>query len=228
MSASSVRAEVWQATAAAGTSRVVPDGCMDLILIEGQIIVAGPDTRAHTVPSLTSAVCGIRFAPGVLSSALGVAANELTDARPEAIDVVPAALTRAMRTVSTDDHGLFAEQTLAMIRGRIAEGFVCAPEVRALRAAAARSEPLAQTERSLHMSERTLNRRAQQAFGYGPATLRRILRFRRARAMLAGHTAAEVAASAGYADEAHLSRDVRRLAGCTPAQLRRLNEPASG
>ena len=50
--------------------------------------------------------------------------------------------------------------------------------------------------------------------------LRRVLRFRRAVALLqAGVTPAEVAARAGYADQPHLSRDVRALAGVSPARI---------
>ena len=33
--------------AVAGTSRVLPDGCTDLIWVGGALLVAGPDTRAQ-------------------------------------------------------------------------------------------------------------------------------------------------------------------------------------
>jgi len=53
-----------------------------------------------------------------------------------------------------------------------------------------------------------------------PAVLRRVLRFRRAVALLrAGVAPAEVAARAGYADQPHLSRDVRAFAGVSPARM---------
>ena len=58
------------------------------------------------------------------------------------------------------------------------------------------------------------------AFGYGPAVLRRVLRFRRAMALLReGLGPAEVAARSGYADQPHLSRDVRAFAGVSPARV---------
>lgn len=61
-----------------------------------------------------------------------------------------------------------------------------------------------------------LRRRSLDAFGYGPRTLGRILRLRRALALAgAGMPYAEVAHTAGYADQAHLAREVRALAGTT-------------
>jgi transcriptional regulator GlxA family with amidase domain len=72
----------------------------------------------------------------------------------------------------------------------------------------------------LAIDERTLRRRCVRALGYGPKTLDRILRFRRAlRLGRAGLPAVEVAAAAGYADQAHLSRECRRLAGVGPGAL---------
>ncbi|MBV9921107.1 MAG: helix-turn-helix domain-containing protein [Pseudonocardia sp.] len=73
---------------------------------------------------------------------------------------------------------------------------------------------------ALGCTPRSVHRRCLTAFGYGPAVLRRVLRFRRAAAMLrAGVPAAEVAAAAGYADQPHLSRETRAFAGASPGQL---------
>ena len=76
--------------------------------------------------------------------------------------------------------------------------------------------------RSLHMSERTLRRRFEESFGYGPKTLDRILRFhrfRRLRQASSDTSTAVLAIEAGYADQAHLIRESRRLSGITPAAL---------
>jgi AraC-like DNA-binding protein len=68
--------------------------------------------------------------------------------------------------------------------------------------------------RDLGWSARTLQRHSLAVYGYGPATLRRILRFRRAvRLLRAGQSPAAVAAGAGYADEPHLHRDAREFSG---------------
>jgi len=70
-------------------------------------------------------------------------------------------------------------------------------------------------------SARTLQRQCTVVYGYGPATLRRILRFRRAVRLLGdGLPSTEVAARAGYADQPHLHREVRELAGVPLASLR--------
>jgi AraC-like DNA-binding protein len=49
-----------------------------------------------------------------------------------------------------------------------------------------------------------------------------VLRFRRARALARRNAdvhLAELAAAAGYADQAHLTRECRRLSGLTPSEL---------
>ena len=65
-------------------------------------------------------------------------------------------------------------------------------------------------------------RRPAAAVGYGPKTLQRVLRFGRALAALdAGVDLARLALEAGYADQAHLTRECTRLAGAPPAALAR-------
>jgi AraC-like DNA-binding protein len=75
--------------------------------------------------------------------------------------------------------------------------------------------------REVGWSSRTLHRQCGAVYGYGPATLRRILRFRRAVRLLDdGLPAVVVAARAGYADQPHLHREVRDLAGVPLTALR--------
>jgi AraC-like DNA-binding protein len=74
----------------------------------------------------------------------------------------------------------------------------------------------------LGLSERTLRRRCHEGFGYGPKTLHRILRFQRflRLANVANCDAiASLALDAGYADQAHLTREASRLAGLTPRSI---------
>ncbi|MEU4253293.1 helix-turn-helix domain-containing protein [Amycolatopsis sp. NPDC026612] len=115
---------------------------------------------------------------------------------------------------------MFAEPEAAATLGRA--GAEAAQVAAALgRAGASRPDAVAgrgeDPVASLAVSERGLRRRFVQAVGYGPATYLRVSRFQRAVA-LAPRVAnlAALAAAAGYADQAHLSRDCRALTGLTP------------
>lgn len=82
---------------------------------------------------------------------------------------------------------------------------------------------------ALAVSERQLLRRFRAAVGYGPRTLARVLRFQRFLAVAWAppeaeqrqdrHDLARLAAELGFADQSHLTRECRRLAGTTPARL---------
>lgn len=70
-------------------------------------------------------------------------------------------------------------------------------------------------------SREHLTRRLRRRFGLGAADLIRLARFGRAsRRVEAGSDLASAAASAGYADQAHMTREFRRLAGVTPGRWR--------
>lgn len=65
-----------------------------------------------------------------------------------------------------------------------------------------------------------MHRRSLTAFGYGPKTLARVLRLQRALALArSGLPFAETATRSGFADQAHLARDVRELAGMPLGEL---------
>ncbi|REK86328.1 AraC family transcriptional regulator, partial [Streptomyces inhibens] len=84
----------------------------------------------------------------------------------------------------------------------------------AVAAALARGRPVAEVARAVALSERQLHRLSLDAFGYGPKTLARVLRLVRALDLArSGMPYAQVALRAGYADQAHLAREVKSLAG---------------
>ncbi|MBV9382887.1 MAG: AraC family transcriptional regulator [Streptosporangiaceae bacterium] len=71
-------------------------------------------------------------------------------------------------------------------------------------------------------SGRYLEMRFRDQIGLSPKTAARVLRFQRALriATASGCPAwSEVAARCGYVDQAHLNRDFRRFAGCSPTEL---------
>ena len=69
----------------------------------------------------------------------------------------------------------------------------------------------------LGFSERQLRRRFDDAVGYGPKTLQRVLRLRRFLTS-PGAGIAVAAIDAGYADQAHLARECRALTGLAPSE----------
>ncbi|MGH3984266.1 MAG: helix-turn-helix domain-containing protein [Pseudonocardiaceae bacterium] len=69
-------------------------------------------------------------------------------------------------------------------------------------------------------SRRHLGERFRREFGLSPKVAGRVMRFEVAHGMLRTATRpglAEIAARCGYADQAHLTREWRELAGCTPS-----------
>ncbi|MEU4244158.1 helix-turn-helix domain-containing protein [Actinoplanes sp. NPDC026619] len=73
----------------------------------------------------------------------------------------------------------------------------------------------------LGVGRRGLEREFRAAFGLSPGAVGRIARFQRAVQLIgAGVGLAEVAADSGYADQPHLSRETRAMAGVTPGELR--------
>jgi AraC-like DNA-binding protein len=82
---------------------------------------------------------------------------------------------------------------------------------------------VAATARGVGFSERRLQTLFRSEFGCSPRTIAQLMRFERTTAQIRASVAdgaegflADVAARAGYADQAHLTREFRRFAGVTP------------
>jgi AraC-like DNA-binding protein len=227
-------AVVWEhAAVPAGEHRVLPDGCTDLIWLDGDLLVAGPDTVAK-VGGVTegSSFVGLRFAPGIGPAVLGLPAHELRDLRVPLSELWPAArvrrlagqvglagLARLAGPHATPEAGRVLERIAADRLDRIDRPFL-AGETLAIVDRLRSGGTVADVAALLEWNERRLHRHALAAFGYGAKTLARILRMTRALdAARTGRSLAEVAAATGYADQAHLTREVRALAGLPPARL---------
>ncbi|HEV7936319.1 MAG TPA: AraC family transcriptional regulator [Actinomadura sp.] len=215
-------AVVWQRTATATDSaqRVLPDGCMDLIWADGELLMAGPDTAAYvaTGPPHTG-YTGIRFAPGSGPRIAGVPAHEIRNRRVPLTELWPAAQARrlAEQIAEAPDPAIALERAAAeRLRAAGPSDEAMAWIVARLRAQA----PIALIAEDSGLSERQLHRRSLAAFGYGPKVLGRILRMNRALSMArAGTPFATVAFANGYADQAHLAREVKTLAGVPLSML---------
>ncbi|MEU7878945.1 AraC family transcriptional regulator [Microbispora bryophytorum] len=220
-------AVLWWSTAPGSATpgrRVLPDGCMDVIWADGALLVAGPDTAAHVVTDRPGArYVGLRFGPGTGPAIFGVPARELRDLRVPLDDLWPGAEVRRLterageaadaRPVLGPALGAVLEEEAARRLGathRPVDTALVGCVVEGVRA----GRPVARIAADTGIGERRLHRRCLDAFGYGPRTLGRILRMNRAVDLARGGTPpATVAAVAGYADQAHLSREVRSLTG---------------
>ncbi|MGW0581170.1 helix-turn-helix domain-containing protein [Streptomyces sp. NPDC002920] len=211
-------AVVWTNTPSpvSGIQPVLPDGCMDLMWSDGRLLVAGPDTRAHIPDGPPTTWAGIRFFPGTAPALLGVPAHELRDRRVELADLWPAGeVSRLTGRLAAARHPATALEELALERAAPP-----VPELRRLVTALADGRPVAVTADELGLGARQLHRRSLAAFGYGPKTLARILRMQSAlRLARGGVPYADTATRTGYADQAHLSRDVREFTGTTLGDL---------
>ena len=76
------------------------------------------------------------------------------------------------------------------------------------------------------LSPRSVERHFTHVTGMSPRHVRQIARAREAVARLqGGHLIADVAQELGYADQSHLTRDLKRLTGYTPRQSQQRDEP---
>ncbi|MFF3887226.1 helix-turn-helix domain-containing protein [Streptomyces sp. NPDC001914] len=204
-----------------GTARdaVLPDGCMDLLWTEGRLLVAGPDTRPHVPDGVPGGWAGVRFHPGTAPAYLGVPASELRDRRVDLADLWPAAEVRRLTArIDAAADPVDALEEVALLRA--AEAEPPDPLLGDVVAALDAGRPVAETADRLGLGARQLHRRSLAAFGYGPKTLARILRLQRALALARGGVPfAQTALRAGFADQAHLARDVRELTGATLGEL---------
>jgi AraC-like DNA-binding protein len=210
---------LWSVTAAATGGSVLPDACMDLIWSGGRLLVAGPDTRAHTSAPVAegAAVGGVRFPPGAAPVLLGVPADALRDQRPELADLWGSRAARPWVDAAAEGGIVALERRAAAL---LAERGGLAPDARAVARLVGAGLGAADVADRLGVTPRTLHRRSVAAFGYGPRTLARVLRLQRVLPLLdAGLPLAQVAHRAGYADQPHLSRDLRGLTGRSPAAL---------
>ncbi|GAA1607868.1 helix-turn-helix transcriptional regulator [Kribbella karoonensis] len=219
-------AELWTRTSEGGEFRILPDGCMDLLLMDDELYVAGPDNRAWTgsAPRGTR-YAGVRFAPGAAPGFLGVPARELLNERVLLAELWSPNRARRLldRIRSSQDHADRAD-ALDLEVARLAEGpadGLTAQVLSSVRSGLLRgSAGVSRLAGTIGLSERQLHRRCLDAFGYGPKLLDRVLWMNVALDHArTGLPLADVAMITGYADQAHLTRDVKALTGLPPRVL---------
>jgi AraC-like DNA-binding protein len=171
---------------------------------------------------------GLRFQPGAALGWLGTSAAEIVDARiplERFWGAEARSLADWLAEAASPEHS--AERLEAVLGGRIS---AVEPDDFGVAVFRILSQELdsevAVTRRlreRLGLSERTIRRRCNEIFGFGPKTIDRILRFQRF-IDLAGKWPStqtdDLAANAGYFDQSHLAREARELANLTPRTVR--------
>jgi AraC-like DNA-binding protein len=193
-------------------------------------------------------MAGVRFRPAAGGAALGLPLSDIRDQRAALADLLPPGGGRlaAGGQLPADLPPAGATARLLDAAGLLIADGTADPAM--ARAAAMLRDPAVRADEvaaAVGLSERQLRRRCQAAAGYGPKTLQRVFRFqrfvRRIDASAAAPAAlsraprdprpldlAAAAAEAGYADQAHLTRESSQLAGLPPLALIRDRHGAAG
>jgi AraC-like DNA-binding protein len=207
-------------------SIVPPDGCMDIVwLASGRLVIAGPSTEPFeaSAPSCGSSA-GIRFRPGIAPSLLKYAASEFRDTHVALEELWP----REARQLYEAAEGLSdANEKLCLLQDVVATRIADATPDALVQGAVAlvQGDSVSSVDEladALSVSQRHLLRRFVAAVGYGPKTLQRVLRFQRGIRLLRnanGRSLTDIALESGYADHAHMTREVGRLSGIAPRHL---------
>ncbi|HEY8583285.1 MAG TPA: DUF6597 domain-containing transcriptional factor [Capillimicrobium sp.] len=233
-----VAASLWvqrvDGTAEPYAHRTVPHGGAEIACAVGAPARAlGPLSRPRSdalAPGTT--VVGVRVRPGAAPLVFDAPAHALLDgavelralwgADADALADAVAAAPDAAGAVAALERAL--ARRLVARHGRAERDPLVAEAVRRLGpwpAARVQSLPA-----GLGISERQLRRRCHASVGVGPKALQRILRFQGFLALThrgdwGADGLARAAADAGFADQAHLTRESLELSGATPAALLR-------
>jgi len=207
--------------------RTVPNGSVEISYETGTDIlrVSGPQRRptiARVPPGTT--VIGVRLRPGAAESILGLPSSELVNLQVEADRLWGRRGTTLGERLAEAGSPQRAEM---LLEEEVARRLASAPAPDPLvMAAVGRLQPwlsasVGERTAGLYVSPRQLRRRFVAALGYGPKTFQRILRFQGFLALAQGYRdrrldLVRLTQTAGYADQAHLTRESDLLAGLPP------------
>lgn len=212
-------ATLWRSAGSPGGAMISADGCVDLILREERVWIAGPSTRRIiTAGDGEGGSTGLRLPPGRAGHLLGLGLSEIADQVLPLDALIPGERARKVHgALLLAAHGEERPDALSALAAAAAQAGTWS---NAVRHGAAQSLSAATMASECGSSERTFRRRMLTTFGYGYATLQRLERLRQAQELLGrGASLSAAAAGAGFADQPHLSREFRRLAGMSPGQF---------
>lgn len=223
----------------APADRVLPDGCIDLVFrghagtgvhrdgrLFSSALIEQPAFMAAKAPGW---FVGVRFRPAMARAILDIepAACRGRDIRALEIDPGFSALERQLQDCRTPVEALailtrHVDARLAKSTRRIAPARM--REALALLAnSGGEGAQVGQVARALGIAERSLHRDLVRWTGLAPKSMARILRMQRTMAAIrAGRMPlAAIAHRMGYADQAHMTRELRSLAGFAPSEIAR-------
>lgn len=204
--------------------RILPDGCADFVFALGdapEAFVVGPMTTAAVVPPRPGAMIGVRFRPGIIAALLRAPLSALTDTNVELVTWWPDAPRLLDALQSTDDMPARVDRVAARLRDALSRRAAIDRELEhaAVRLADDDAPTIGALARELGRSRQHLARRFTAQVGLGPKVFARIMRLRRVLHGVRGDRPidwAALAASHGFADQAHLTHDFTDLVGLTP------------
>ncbi len=207
---------------------IVPDGYCDIVWTGRGLVVAGPD-RSSAFPFLAGGerIVGARFAPGAAAEWLKVPICDILGQSVPLEDFWGAAALRLDELLhACADPNDRLQQLKAALEHEAVKRAAPAGDMAAVFAHAndtSQSGDVADAMLDgLSIGARQLRRRCHTHFGYGPKTLARIRRFQGMLRLCRSNKPlplAELAVAAGYADQAHMTRDAREISTLTPMQL---------
>lgn len=197
---------------------VLPDGCRDLILHRD------PQGRRRCfVSPLTDGPTPVASQPGERYWGFRLRPGIGLEARLPVADGWPAGLTDGDADDSAgEDDGRREAAIRDWLADRCRRGAAREQALSEALACLAVAATVTAAAAALGVTPRTLERLVGPATGRSPGFWRRLARARQAARALAGPLPlADLAAMHGYADQAHMSRDLRAWFGASPAALRR-------
>ncbi len=206
---------------------VLPDGCVDIVVeatgCASRSWIFGTTTRRTDIPVIPGRhYLGIRFNPGKSRHFVDVPARELTDARVSAQGLRCFPIDGIAEQVAAGD--VFSEIDAVLTKWLARHP----PESNPTDAAIGIIETTRDSIRigkvaaTLGISRRHLARRFVEVVGVSPKLYAMVWRSRRTLRFLAKRPdvpLADVALAMGYADQSHMTRELRSLTGNTPREI---------
>ena len=198
-----------------GTYLAAADACWDMIFIRSvhgnRVLLSGPSSKITPVPYRAgNRNIGIRFHRGTFLT------HVPTSAMVDTTEALP---------MPTEESFLLAGRDWSMPLYESADDFVAQLE----RLDLLSDDPLVMAAlrgEESPTSQRSVQRRVSSATGLTATRIRQIVRARTAAERLQrGESILDVAHDMGYADQAHLTRDLKQLTGYTPGQTKQRDEP---